>query len=115
MATFHERFLQLYQETQTAGLKQKEFAARCGATQGQVHGWIRGTSAPSPDMLARIAVGNEISLYWLLGLSDLKFDANIELQEYASKFSRKQVDMIKVFMEFIIYLETTNKMKKTKT
>jgi len=51
---------------------QRELAEQCGIPLAVLNRAITGTSTPSPDALVKLAVFYEVSVDWLLGLTDKK-------------------------------------------
>lgn len=102
MATFHERFYELYDEArQEKGVGRKEFAARCDVTKGQLNGWLNGSSEPNTADLKRIAKNLKVSLRWLMGESDLREPASKQIEEICVKLSPENFQVILRFARFL--------------
>ncbi len=67
MATFQERFNQLFDESSKS---QKEFGQQFGASDDQVYNWRRNRGEPDSETMKRIARGCNVSVSWLVGETD---------------------------------------------
>lgn len=102
MATFHERFYELYDEArQEKGVGRKEFAARCDVTIGQLNGWLNGSSEPNTADLKRIAKNLRVSLRWLMGENDLREPASKQMEEIFLRLSPENFQMALRFVRFL--------------
>lgn len=68
-SVFAKRFDRLYQESE---LSQENFGKLFGANKNQVYNWRNGSGEPDTDMLASISRACNVSVEWLIGLSDLR-------------------------------------------
>ena len=66
---FKDRFCQLYEDS---GLPQEDFGKLFNASKSQVFNWRSGRGEPDTDMLANIARTCNVSVEWLIGLSDIR-------------------------------------------
>lgn len=66
---FRQRFNMLYEES---SLSQEEFGKLFQASKSQVFHWRNGSGEPDTDMLASISRACNVSVEWLIGLSDLR-------------------------------------------
>lgn len=66
---FRHRFNMLYEES---SLSQEEFGKLFQASKSQVFHWRNGSGEPDTDMLAAISRACNVSVEWLIGLSDLR-------------------------------------------
>lgn len=53
-------------------LTRSKFADRLGVTPGQSNGWLRGTSQPDCDALAILAKRANVSVGWLVGITNFR-------------------------------------------
>ena len=67
MATFQERFNQLFAESK---LSQEEFGRQFKATKSQIFNWRNGRGEPDSEMMKTIAETRDVSVDWLTGASN---------------------------------------------
>ena len=67
MATFKERFNQLFTE---ANKPQKDFGEQFGASNDQVYNWRHGRGEPDSETMKKIATTCDISIDYLVGYTD---------------------------------------------
>lgn len=67
MATFKERFNQLFDDSE---LSQEEFGKKFDASKGQVYNWRSGRGEPDSETMKKIALSCAVSLSWLHGETD---------------------------------------------
>lgn len=108
MATFHERFYQIYEERRKAGDGRKGFAARCDITRGQLNGWLNGSSEPSTKDLKKIATNLNVSLSWLVGASEVRVPTD-GLVESCAGLTETQVEFL---VGFANYMQTLKPKRK---
>lgn len=107
MATFHERFYLMYDESRREkGMGRKEFAAQCDVTRGQLNGWLNGSSEPNTRDLKRVAKNLKVSLRWLIGESEVRSPATEALEEICVKLSPMHCQMLFRFAQFLQTLDS---------
>ncbi|HHV09772.1 MAG TPA: helix-turn-helix transcriptional regulator [Clostridiales bacterium] len=86
---FQSRIKELREER---GMTQKDFSEFIGISQQTLSGYERGVTTPSPDALRNIAEKCNISVDWLLGLSDKKY-LTYKIETYSDLFG----ELIKLY------------------
>ena len=67
--TFKDRFNQLYEDS---NLSQEDFGQLFSASKSQVFNWRSGRGEPDTETIKIIARACNVSVEWLVGLSDLR-------------------------------------------
>jgi transcriptional regulator with XRE-family HTH domain len=67
--TFKDRFNQLYEDS---SLSQEDFGQLFNASKSQVFNWRSGRGEPDTETIKIIARTCNVSVEWLIGLSDLR-------------------------------------------
>lgn len=90
MATFTDRFNIVYREFRMngSGNGRIAFARKLQVTKGQLDGWIDGVGAPDFEKLKEISIKLNVSVLWLLGISEERalrldeiLDENIKIEQ----------------------------------
>lgn len=67
--TFKDRFSLLYEES---GLSQEDFGRLFNASKSQIFNWRSGRGEPDTEAIKAIARTCNVSVEWLVGLSDIR-------------------------------------------
>lgn len=104
---FIDRFDQLFQDEKDKNhrLSRAQFADMIGASYDQVTGWYRGRS-PDIDMLKRIAKRFDISVSWLVGETDIKYEPSKEFQQLTKGLTPEDMRQIKIFVGYLQHAKT---------
>lgn len=102
MATFKDRFDELFQESDKT---QEEFGRLFHANKNQVYNWRSGLGEPDTAMLIQIAQACSVSVDWLTGNTSIRTPVSQLLEDNANPalhmLPAKARQEIEYFTEFI--------------
>lgn len=104
---FLNRLDQIYQEIKDKNHKftRAQFADMAGASYDQMTGWYRGRN-PDIEMLKKIARNFHVSVSWLVGETDIRYEAAKELQALSEGLSHEDMLLVQHFIDYLNYSKT---------
>lgn len=114
LATLKDQLLELYEENRDKNYKigRTAFAQKCGITRGQLDGYLRGSGEKLWDTLRTIVKNNQVTVSWLLGETELRYNSAEKIKTLFDGLSPEDVYKVKEFIAFIHYQKKIAKKNK---
>lgn len=105
MATLKDQLLELYEENRDENYKigRTAFAKKCGITRGQLDGYLRGSGEKLWNTLRTIAKNNQVTVSWLLGETETRYNSAEKLKTLLSSLAPEDVRKVKEYVAFLHY------------
>lgn len=105
MATFHDRISELYEEARDRDYRigRKKFAELCGATRGQINGWLSRTAEPDLETLKRVAMSQQVSVSWLIGETNIRNKEECRYFERVKLLPTRAIVELKLFLDYLYH------------
>ena len=114
LATLKDQLLELYEESRDRDYKigRTAFAKKCGITRGQLDGYLRGSGEKLWDALRTIAKNNHVTVSWLLGETDTRYNSAEKLKTLLHSLSPEDVRKVKEYIAFLQYQKKLTQKKQ---
>lgn len=105
MATLKDRLFELYEEKRDINYKigRTAFAEQCGISRGKLDGYLRGNGEKLWKSVRTIAKNNQVSISWLLGETDIRYQSADKVQTLLDGLSPEEVAKVNEYITFLQY------------